>query len=384
MKQIISDLLDDYRVEDMKLGENTPLSARNIRKITMRQIEQKHNVSFRWSARAAVAVAVVMSLMLSVYAADAAFNDGKMVYHLFGRHMNEKQAGVVEDIGRDFEGNVSSNGTVITPIKAMADDNHYYLHLRVEAPEGVVLPDLSEEEGYYYSFENLKPYYYNVNGSKLTHKSERCLKVERYDEAGGHWCPVTCDNAATTLPDDDPTDNMKEFVLKINGHAKFSGLNGPGQMRVVFYGLYIQQWGHPDGRELLAGNFSIDIGINDINRDESRLVVDVGGYTFYNEEYDFYTTISQMTITPLTITLDYTHTEPNYAYIFPKGGPVQFVMMDGSVVDAAVSYYDATAHEWPHPDSVVGVGDYTSFDFPVAVKEIDYILVNGEHKIDVN
>ena len=384
MKRKISDLLDDYRAEDVKLGNRNPLSARRIRKRTMLQIQSKRTVSYRWMIRVAVAVAAVMSLMLSVYAADVALNDGKMVYRLFGRLMNEKQAGLVADIGRDFEGSITSNGTVITPIKAMADDNHFYLHLRVEAPEGVVLPDLSEEEWYYYSFENLKPYYYNVNGSKLTHKTERCLKVERYNKEGGHWSSLICDNVTTTLPDENPNDNVKEFVLKINGHAKFSGLNGPGQMRLVFYGLYIQQWGDPVGQEMIAGNFTIDIGINDINRDDSRLVVDAEGYTFYNKEYDFYTTIEKMTITPLTITLEYTHTDPNNDYIFPKGGPIQFVMMDGSTVNAVESYYDAAAHEWPHPDSIVGVGDYTSFDLPVAVKEIDYILVNGEHVIDVN
>ncbi|MBQ9762469.1 MAG: hypothetical protein IJV82_05255 [Oscillospiraceae bacterium] len=380
MKRSISDLLDDFQVDPLEVEMKTPLSGRSIKNKTMRSLNEKRTMHLRWVARVAAVAAVMMSLMLTVYAADMVLNDGKVVHKLFGKEMTEKQVEVVESIGREFHDSITANGTTITPIQSMADDMVYYLHLRVEAPEGVVLPDVSEEDAYYYTFEPRKMYYYNENGSKFELNGFPDMLVERYDAIQRQWKMVVSDSSTEALPDDDPTDNVKEFVLQIN----YKGWNRSDQFRVNIGGLYIEQWGNDTGTQLLSGGFSFDITINDENRTDMKLVVDAQDYSFYNEEYDYTTTVSKIIITPLRITVEHTHTEPNNKYIFPKGGPIQLVMKDGTVVDAMEPYYNAAAHEWPHPDSIVGVVNRSTFDVPVVVADIDYVLINGEHKIDVN
>ena len=77
---------------------------------------------------------------------------------------------------------------------ALADRNVYYLRLRVEAPEGTVLPDLDEDtEGYY-----------QLSGNKTGEFIE-------YDFSAYHMYGYN--QYLNWLPDKDPTDNQKEVVL---------------------------------------------------------------------------------------------------------------------------------------------------------------------------
>lgn len=385
MKRNISELLDDLTVEDVGLDNTSMLSARRIKDKTMSRIGAKKAVCFKWVGRVAVVAAVIMALTVTTFAADTVFNEGRLFGGFFGDSLSDKQVDLVDDIGRTFGESVTSNGTTITPIRAVADEGHYFLHLRVEAPEGVVLPDVSKEDGYYYDFENSKMFYYNVNGSKKPHDYMRRMKLQyEFEMYGESLHDMRFNHGVTTLADEDPTDNVKEFVIRLHNDSDFAIFNGPYQKRLTFYGLYIQRWGQDDGRELLTGTFTFNIGINDENREDSKLVIDAEDLSFYNEEYDYTTTLHEITITPLTITLDYSSTDPNNKYIFAQGGPIQLVMKDGSIVEAVDAYYDAAAHAWPHPDSIVGVGDYSNFDEPVVVEDIDYILIDGEHIIDVN
>lgn len=382
MKRNISELLDGLPVDDIELQNTSLLSTRRIKEKTMGRIGAKKTVKFHWMSRVAVVAVVVMALTVTAFAADTVLNEGRLFGGYFGDILSGKQIEVVDDIGRTFGESITVNGTTITPIRAVADEDHYFLHLRVEAPEGVVLPDVSEEDGYYYTFENSKSHYYNVSGIKLPHDYQRRMKVQY--EFEGKWYDMSFNHGVTTLADADPTDNVKEFVLRLHSDSNFTIFNGPWPKRLIFYGLYIERWGKEDGRELLTGSFGIDIGLNDENRQDSKLVVDAQDLSFYNEEYDYTTTLHEITITPLTITLDYSSTDPSNKYIFAKGGPIQLVMKDGSIVEAVDAYYDAVAHSYPHPDSIAGVGNYSCFDEPVVVEDIDYLLVDGEHIIDVN
>jgi hypothetical protein len=384
LKRNISELLDNLLVEDVQFDNASVLSTRRIKEKTMGRIGAKRTVSFKWVSRMAVMAAVILALTLSAVAADTAFNEGKLFGGFFGDSLSDKQFELIDDIGRTFDETVTSNGTTITPIRAVADEDHYFLHLRVEAPDGVVLPDVSEEDGFYYDFQNSKPFYYNVNGSRLPIDHQRRLDVRFKNQIHGETlCNMSFNHEVTSLADEDPTDNVKEFVIMLRNDSDFAIFNGPGQKYLTFYGLYIQRWGQYDGQELLTGVFSISIGINDENREDSKLVVDAEDLSFYNEEYDYTTTLHKITITPLTITLDYSSTSPNNKYIFVKGGPIQLIMKDGSIVEAVDAYYDALANLHPHPDSIVGVCDYTSFDVPVIVEDIDCILVDGKYIIDV-
>jgi hypothetical protein len=386
MKHNISDLLDDLPVGDMELQQTSLLSSRRIKERTMGIIGAKNKTTIRLFGRVAAIAAAIMLLTVSVLAADVALNDGALFGNFFGTSLSGKQIQVIDDIGRTFGESITSNGTTITPIRAVADKDHYFLHLRVEAPEGVVLPDVSEEDGYYYDFQNSKSYYYNVNGSKFPHDSERRMKLQyETDMYGQSLGFMSFNHGVSTLFDEDPTDNVKEFVIRLHSESNSVSFNGPSQKYLTFYGLYIQRWGHEDGRELLRGVFNISIGLNDENREDAKLEIDAGDISYYNEENDFTTTLHKITITPLTITLDYTCTDPNNKYIFGKGGPIQMVMKDGSTVEAVDAYLDASSRDWPHPDSIVGVGNYTQFKEPVVLEDIDYLIVGYDGVIfDVN
>ena len=68
----------------------------------------------------------------------------------FGR-LDEDQQEVIETLSRELPA-AESNGTTMTPLAAFGDQDFYYLMLEIRAPEGTVLPDYGEDEGYYQLF----------------------------------------------------------------------------------------------------------------------------------------------------------------------------------------------------------------------------------------
>lgn len=382
MKRSISDLLDGVYEDGIGLERSAPLSARRIREKTMKNIGTKKTVRFRWLARVAVVAAAIMALTLTVFAADAVFGEGKLVTKLFGKELSEGQMELVEDIGRDFTEAYTSNGTTVTPIMGIADEDFYFLHLRVEAPEGVVLPDLDGEEGYYYDFQPNWDQYADFNQYLYAQR----MKIEyHWEENHDQWFAMDCDHTVKTLADDDPTDNVKEFVIRFRNGSDVSIFNGPWEKRLSFHGLYVRkQFNGTYCEKVLDGDFIFEIHIDDENREATKLVIDAEDLTFRNEEYGYTTVLHEIKITPLAITLDCTCTEANNKYIFGRGGPIELVMKDGTVIEAMEAYYDASAHKYPHPDSVVGIAYEACFDLPIVVSDIDYLLINGEHIIDVN
>lgn len=321
----------------------------------------------RCFGRIAAVAAIIMALTVTAFAADVVINEGRLFDGFFGDSLSDKQVELIDDIGRTFGESVTSNGTTITPIRAVADENTYYLYLRVEAPEGVVLTDLAEEDGYYYDFVTKSPYQIAF----------------AYLNAEGVWERTHCEtHYVITLPDDDPTDNVKDFVIRMVYGGSKTIFNGPLQKRVTLYGLFIHKKYDPYFETVLTGTFSFDIGINDENREDAKLVVDTDGLTFYNEEFDYTVTVDEVTITPLRIELDCSYTDPSDKYIFPRGGPVQVVMKDGTVIEALDGYFDAKTY--PRPDDVAGAISIGYFAGPIILDNIDYLIFGGSEIIDVN
>lgn len=377
MERRISDMLDDLQEDKVSLRERTPLSARRIRKMTMEHFEEKRHHSFRWLGKVAVVAAVIMALTITVFAADVVLGDGKLFGSFFGDVLTESQMAVVDDIGRDFSDSTTSLNGTITPIRAVADTDHYMLHLRVEAPQGVVLPDLDEDEYRYYDFERGT----EGNSRWFGHG----IEIQYFLAAPrSEWVDMSFSHSVTALEDADPTDNVKEFVISFSRGDTYATFNGPWQKRLFLPGLFIREYGSTETVKVFEGSFIFDIGIDDKNRDDSELVVELDGLSFHNEDYDFDVTLEKVTITPLSITVDYEASKANNRYIFPEGGPIQLVMKDGTVIDARDAYYDARGKIYPHPDSVSGVGNYSCFDQIIVVSDIDYLLIDGVHKVDVN
>ena len=134
---------------------------------------------------------------------------------------------------------VTENGATITPLAVIADENIYYVRLRVEAPEGTALPDLDgDTQGYYQLKASL-----DVPEGAYTDFSYNVLK--------------------TVLADDDPADNRKEFVLSfyaLEGETDVK-FNDKVSKTLSVSGLWIQS---PDKEytPIFTGDFVFDFGLS--------------------------------------------------------------------------------------------------------------------------
>ncbi len=366
MKRNISELLDDLPAEDMELTNTSLLSARRIKKRTMEKVVAPRSSGLRWLWRAAAVAAVIVALSVSVFAADVVWNDSALFSAFFGGAPSSDEMSLMDDIGRRIGESVTQNGATITAVQAVADENTYWVHLRMEAPEDAFLPDLQADDICYYYLGN---------------KLDRAGIQHRWSEEG-KWEVIRTAHTLKSLPDENPEDNVKEFI------AIFHGKDGEtfdvgGQLRLVIPGLYIHKGQSKDMQTLFAGEFVFDITVDTEKMERRKLVIDIADVSFFNEEYDYTTTVSKVTISPLHVSIACTYTEPNCPYIFPYGGPLDIVMKDGTIIHAADAYFDAREQTVVDPDDVAGCR-LTCLEIPVVTENIDYIVLGEEHIFDVN
>lgn len=256
MKRNISDLLDTYLEEDVELEAETVLSPTRIKELTMNKLDQKNHTEKktgkRFPVRVFIAAAAVAAMSVTALAADIG-GVGSTLQSYFAKDGDSLSAGqiqVIDQLGATFSGGVTSQGATLTPLAAVADENVYYLRLRVEAPQGTVLPDLDEETGYYQLF-----------GGET--KNSLDLDLSAYDGAYSPGYSVDY----TWMPDQDPADNMKEVVLRYqvlpedgeeSGALKFN--DGVSKVLTI-RGLWVQA---PDKEytQVFGGTFTFDIGKN--------------------------------------------------------------------------------------------------------------------------
>ena len=385
MKQNISEMLNDLSVEDISINNTSPLSSRNIRGRTMERVgitgKMRRKMVF---SKAALIAAVLMSMMVTACTADTVFNEGRLFGVFFDSELTKQQLKTLVNIGKTFdqEDKLTSNGAVLTPISVVTDGQICYLYFRLEAPEGVVLEDLPEDRTY--SF---------MGKDHPRQELEAIFENERY---------TLKDEKVNALPDEDPTDNVKEFVLELNAYWT-SGFNG-NTVRLRIPGLWVK--GLPDTSskyhysKVFSADFEFDITVSKV--DERIDLKDVG-VSHYVEEYDFSVNLKRIMITPLRMEVYYSATLPENEDILPAGGYAQLVMKDGTkltfgdlshvsdgpnvgyqVLSKVAEYYDM--------DVSTVVRDYKLddrsvkyvFEEPVVLEEIDYIVWCGGKIIDVN
>ena len=157
----ISDLLDACQDDSVELSGNTPLSSARIKEMTMNKITPKKKKLYRLPARLLAAAAIAAALTASAFAAVYIAGAGELMQDFFAKDGAPLSTGQIENldqVGQTFEGGVTDNGATITPIAALADENCYYLRLRIEAPEGTALPDLDPDtDGWYQLVGNQWP-----------------------------------------------------------------------------------------------------------------------------------------------------------------------------------------------------------------------------------
>lgn len=375
MKKRISDLLDGYEDGSVELTGDTPLSPARIKELTMNRITPKQNKLRRLPVRLLAAAAIVAALTASALAVNYAIGAGGLMQDFFAKDSGPLSTGQIENldqIGQTYEGGVTDNGATITPVAALADENCYYLRLRVEAPEGTVLPDLNPDvDGFYQLQGNRWP------EDKLTFVSEDGEDIRGY---GGRW---------EWLPDSDPTDNVKEVVIRFDAQQEEPrAYNGQEGKILTLHGLWVQS----PAKEYIpvfTGNFVLDVG----GAFERRsLTVDCGGADYTNQTgYSYTMWMDQVKLSPLSVTVRYRSnvSREGSDYVGPGVEGLQVVLKDGTVAFDTVPRWEPDAPDWWDTAVMLDAGptqtvdSYALFDQPLDLDQVDYIKF-GDHIIPIS
>lgn len=383
MKRNISDLLDRYPAEDVELGGNTPYSPTRIKEITMKKIhtETKSGKKGFRPARLLVAAAVAAAFTVSALAAGRLLG-GELFGDVFSRGDGSLTPGQMETIDRlvqTFEGQdgaapaaVTDNGASITPLAALADENVYYLRLRVEAPEGTALPDLDwERDGACYQLFGPE-----ADDHLTLEPAEGAYPADTF----GYQLNFR------PLPDSEPNDNVKEFVVQFTNLSDDGiALNDGVSKQLTIHGLWTQD-SDKVYTSIFTGEFAFDIGLNF----QSQLLdLAVDGLTwstraedeFRGVAYDVTNTVKQMSLSPLSLSYRYTTTLPaDNNWIDAGLGPVEIVLTDGTSIPCIHGRDTDLGNSQAGTRELEG---FVVFDQPLDLSQVDH-LQYGDNKIPVN
>lgn len=285
-------------------------------------------------------------------------------------HLTTEQKQVMEELGTTELQPVTSNGTTITPLAAICDENNYYLRLRIEAPEGTELYTYQEGEG------NMQPWNYAEGHDFIT--------SEGYDIPG-----VSCN---FDWFDETPGDNVVEVVVKLRssylstrdiGSLKetegedftvLSFTDGKSK-QLRFHNIWWKPWNTDLPYEvLLEGDWSFEIGLN--AKPSPAIYVDASGRTTESvwSEPGYPLTLEYFRISPLAVVGEYSYP---YDETIAEGTNVGYgvknfalVMKDGSAVEIGA---DGSAVQGPDYTSI----DYC-FDAPIDVTQVDHIVFGDQ------
>lgn len=421
MKRRISDLMDEYREDSLEIKNSTPLSSERIKELTMSKINhKKEKKSKRILFRVLVAAATLSALTLTAAAAEEIFGAGDWFRNVLSIELQESkdraerdgldvtyqetvsegQVAVVDKLGKVFEQqSYTDQGTNMTLSAAYADANIIHLYLKAEAPEGTVLPD-----GISYQFCDWNA----IDFSAPDHYEMLTVAEDApYERIYGY-----SSDCIEPLPDEDPTDNKKDFHITIKAQSGQKMKFNDGYSKYLhIQGLYQQIAnvdGDDDGYVLLApGEFTFDFGMaNDLEVVE----LDVAGLTYggyktrtwthdsdcvalcaeeltgetdpetglpiHSKSWNYSVTAKSLTLSPLSAEWECEFTT-DYEQL-SLGLQFQVVLKDGTTVAKLLG----------------GGGEYgdnmsrgtTYFAVPIDFDEVDYILlgdpeINSTHKI---
>lgn len=386
MQRKISDLLDDVPVDYVELNENTPLSAQRIKERTMSQAGKKNTSTRRWLPRAVLIAAVIMLMSVTAFAVDDIVKEIKepkpTIVEYVVEPLPEKQESVSKPVGTTVNRPILNEyqkyqkehpDIILTPIEAVADESLMHLKLRIEAPEGTVWPEEAEDD------------YYLLGGV--------------YIKSGIFIHNKASSSTVEPLPDSNPTDNVKEFMISVIYSSSMKFTDGEPiklQFRTLKYynrSISPNDSGGSYGTTMLDGYFEVSISVDG---KAGKLELPTDNLVLYNEEYDFTTTVTGLEITPLCVRRPFTYTTPNDEDILPSGGSVEIVFKDGSSVKVGdFSDYNfgedaefLRISECYKATGLILVDALVGWDFelpePIELEEIDYVIYGGEHIIDVN
>lgn len=412
MNKRISDLLDHYADDSVDLADGSPLSSARIKELTMKKMTEKRTPRLRrLPVRIAAAAAVVTALTVSALAAARIFGAGDLMQDLFNRWTDEPltavQVEALNGVGHVFDGSeehsVTSNGATMTLIAALADEDTCYLRLRIEAPEGTVLPDLDEETQGRYVLDG--PGGQDAGARLHLEVPDSCYDQVRlsksYVTPGMREVVRSMIWKCCTLPDSDPTDNVKELVLILEStEYKDIPYNDGVPKRLTIGGLWIES-PRTEGKEpcrhteVFRGTFTFDIG----SHFESQVVtIDCGGAEWTDPTTGEVNRVDTMKLSPLGLKFEFRSNlmelKDGRLWIEPSiPGDVRVVMKDGSEIlreygHSRYIYNEHRDHSDPYfqvtPDLLTEIpewelGTYWAFDTPLDLSQVDYVQFGEDY-----
>lgn len=335
----ISDLLDDWVDGSVELSPPPEVSLDRIRARTRKQLavrRPKRRALLRLLACAALAAALTVSAM----AAYQLWGPGDLFdafFTLESAPLNDGQKALLDKIGTtDLPASVS-NGTTLTPLAAISDEHNLYLRLRVEAPEGTVLPDMGEQEDHVFLDVELRD---TQTGDRLNWGMQK----------------------ARFLPDSTPGDHVVELVFLLYGWPGGVNWNDGAEKTLYLSDLLL----YPDVTHqsgdyvLLEGDWSFDL----THFYQSQAVeVDTGGATYVERSTSNTLTLESLALSPLSASYRIRCTDSSLISSDHTG--ISLVLTDGTTVPLSCGLGTFG------PDFMEGV---TAFDSPIPLDQIDHVL----------
>lgn len=369
MEYNIFDLMDEFADENIALSPCGTADLRRIEELTMKKIEEQTPVhrtkrTVRRVTRTVLVAAIVAALCgVTVVAAKLGVADSFKGY--FG-DLTAEQKQVMEELGTTDMQPVTSNGTTITPLAAICDENNYYLRLRIEAPEGTELYDYREGEG-------------NMQLWDSENDIFAFFTCDEYDAMG--MC-IDCE-----WFDETPGDNVLEVVVRIIGQymdsrvmAELKKTEGedvtvmsftdgkPKQINI--HNLWWKPWNTDLPYEmLLEGDWSFEIGRN--AKPSPTVYVDASGRATESTwpEPDHTLTLEYFRISPLGMVGEYGHDYDENM----EGYGIEncaLVMKDGSTLEMGTGGVSMTGRDF--------VMLNYRFDAPIDVTQVDHIVFGDQ------
>ena len=373
MEYNIYDLMDEFADENIALSPCGTADLRRIEELTMKKIEEQTPArrtkrTVRRVTRTVLVAAIVAALCgVTVVAAKLGVADSFKGY--FG-DLTAEQKQVMEELGTTDMQPVTSNGTTITPLAAICDENNYYLRLHIEAPEGTELNLPKEDEGY------LQLWNPETAGDFFAR--------DDYDYDG---CSFDC-----TWSDAVPGDNVLEVVMQIAGqscdtrtktylenllgrdYTVMSFTDGrPKQLNI--HGIWMQTNNQDLPYEIvLEGDWSFEIGLN--AKAAPTVYVDASGRATESTwpEAGYPLTLEYFRISPLSVVGEYSYP---YDERIAEGscdgyGVTNFalVMKDGSTLELGAGGGETTGWNFASMNC--------RFDAPIDVTQVDHIVFGDQ------
>lgn len=419
MNRSISDLLDGYRDTEVALETDTPLSSSRIKELTMSKITKKRKNHKRITFRLLVAAAVISVLALSAFAAEEIFGVGDAFREILNKQLkddqkyieeqdrlkaeleekemsyretiSEGQVAVVDQLSEGFrEQTYTHEGTTMTLTAAYGDMYVIHLYFKVEAPEGTVLPD-----GIIYDINNLEQ---DFDGDG--HADLMTLAEDAPYEKCGQFMDIE------PLPDDDPTDNKKDFHVTIKCQTGLGMQFNDGVTKYLHVNGIFEQVVNVDGDQdawvqIAPADFAFDIGL--VNNVEV-VELDVAGITYggdktrtwthdspclelceenltgetdpetglpiHAESWTYSVTVKRLTISALSADWECEWECDDESRSF--GVSFRVVLKDGTTV------LTLPCDSWYDVDRSAGT---VLFSTPIDLEEVDYILI-GDTELD--